>query len=223
VTKATALQRKRETDKGSADKALQAASDAAKACPMVTAARAVNAEALAIAGRIDEAYAEADEALALPDDAARAHTAKASVLIAAGKVKEAEAEAQKAIDAGGGRDAKLLVASLAISAGNLDAAEAVLKAMLAERPQDADVQYNLALIADKQNRYNEARNGYLAALKTDPTYRAARYNLALLTFRRGVTEEAKNHARKYAEMAPNDPAAAQLLATIYGTSTPQPE
>ena len=81
VTKATALQRKRETDKGSAEKALQAAADAARACPLVTGARAVHAEALALAGRFDEAYAEADEALALPDDPARAHTAKASVLL----------------------------------------------------------------------------------------------------------------------------------------------
>ncbi len=223
VTKATALQRKRETDKLAADKALQAAADAAKACPNLTAARAVHAESLAMAGRLDEAYAEADEALAQGDDPARAHTAKASVLIAAGKMKEAEAEAQKAVEAGGGRDAKLLIASLAISGGNLDAAEAALKVMLAERPQDADVQYNLALIADKRSKYNEARNGYLATLKLDPTYKAARYNLALLTFRRGVTDEAKNHAKKYAEMAPNDPAAATLLNTIFGTSQPKPQ
>ena len=222
VTKATALQRKREADRGSADKALQAAADAAKACPMVTAARAAHAEALASVGRLDEAYAEADEALALPDDPARAHTAKASVLMAAGKVQEAEAEAQKAVEVGGGRDAKLFIASLAITAGNLDAAEAALRPLLAERPQDADVQYNLALIADKRDKYNDARNGYLAALKIDPKYKAARYNLALLTFRRGVTEEAKNHAKKYAEIAPNDPSAAQLLSTVFGSSQPAP-
>ena len=223
VTKAAALQRKRESDKREADKALQAAADAASACPNVTSARAIHAEALAIAGKIDEALAEADEALAQGADEARAHTAKASVLIAAGKVKEAEAEAQKAVEAGGGRDAKLLIASLALGAGNLDAAEAALKPMLVERPQDADVQYNLALIADKRNKYNEARNGYLATLKLDPTYKAARYNLALLTFRRGVTDEAKNHAKKYAEMAPSDPAAASLLNTIFGANQAKPQ
>ena len=104
--------------------------------------------------------------------------------------------------------------------GDLDGAETILKAMQAEGPPNAHVLYNLALIADKRNKYNDARNGYLATLKLDPTYKEARYNLALLTYRRGVLEEAKNHARKYAEMAPNDPSAAALTRMVSGGAAP---
>ena len=86
--------------------------------------------------------------------------------------------------------------------------------LLAANAQDADVVYDLALIADKRGKYNDARNGYLAALKINPTYKEARYNLAMLTWRRGVVEEAKNHARKYAEIAPGDPAAVTLLEMV---------
>ncbi len=223
VKKATALQQKRATAKTETDKMLLAAEEAAKVCPSNTTARSVHAEALAALGRTEEALAEADKAVELGSDVARAHTAKASVLVAAGRVKEAEVEAQKAVDAGGGRDAKLVIVQLAIKGGNLDAAEEMLKPMLKERPQDADVQYNLALIADTRGRYNEARNGYLATLKADPTYRAARYNLAILTFRRGVMDEAKNHARKYADMAPGDPSSAMLLQMIFGSAQPPRE
>lgn len=211
VAKVVVAQKKRDPEK-----AVQAAADAVRACPNITAARAANAEALALAGKFDEALAEADEAITLADDLPRAHAARASVLLSAGRLKEAEEEAQKASSAGNSHEAKLVTVRLAIDAGNLDGAETMLKAMQAADPPDAHVLYNLALIADKRNRYNDARNGYLGALKLDPMYRQARYNLALLTHRRGVTEEAKNHAKKFADMAPNDPLTGPLLQTIFG-------
>jgi Flp pilus assembly protein TadD len=202
--------------KGESEKLLSAAADAAKACPNVTAARAIHAEALAISGKFDEANAEADEALTMEDDPSRAHAAKAAVLLKQGKIAEAQEEAAKASEGAGARDAKLMLVQMAINGNDLDGAETALKALQATNPQDADVAYDLALIADKRNKYNDARNGYLATLKLDPTYRDARYNLALLTQRRGVTEEAKNHARKFAEMAPDDPRVGPLQQLVGG-------
>lgn len=188
--------------------------EAVKVCPRSTAARASYAEALLAAGKLDEALAEADAAVALTDDPARAHAARALVLRRAGRTKEADEEAQQAASAAGGRDAAMAVASMKIAAGDLDGAEALLRPLLATHAQDSEIVYNLALIADKRDRYNDARNGYLAALKINPTLKDARYNLAMLTWRRGVVEEAKNHARKYAELAPNDPSAAALLQMV---------
>lgn len=215
VTKATIAQKKAEIDK-----ALTLAADAAKACPNVTAARALHAEALAAAGKLDDATAEADEALTMTDDPARAHAAKAMVLLAQGKTEEAQAEAAKAQESGGGREAKLLLVQMAIDANDLEKAEALAKALVSEGPQDADAVYYAALVADRRNKYNDARNGYLAALKIDPTYRSARYSLALLTFKRGVLDESKNHAKKFAEMAPNDPRTAPLMQMIFSSSAP---
>lgn len=214
VVKATIAQKK-----GDLDKAVPFAGDAAKTCPRVTAARAVNAEILAAAGRLAEASAEADEALALNDDPARAHAAKAAVLLAQGKVAEAQEEAQKAQQAGGAEGRHLLV-QMALDANDLERAEALAKANLAERPQDAGAQYDAAAVADRRNKYNDARNGYLAALKIDPAYKDARYALALLTYRRGVLEESKNHAKKFSEMAPNDPRSGPLMQMIFGGSAP---
>ncbi|MEZ4308748.1 MAG: tetratricopeptide repeat protein [Polyangiaceae bacterium] len=185
--------------------------------------RAANAEALAAAGKLDEALAEADAAVALTDDPARAHAARASVLLAQGKAQEAEEEAKKASSGAGGRDATLVLASMKINGGDLDAAEALLRPLLAQNASDADVLYNLALIADKRDKYNDARNGYLATLRINPRYKEARYNLAVMTLRRGVTEEAKMHARKYAAMAPGDPAAEALLRLVEGKDSPTPK
>ncbi|MBK8255958.1 MAG: tetratricopeptide repeat protein [Polyangiaceae bacterium] len=201
---------------GDQAKAVAAGAEAAKACPMNTRARALNAEILASAGKLEEAMVEADAAIALNQDAARAHAAKATVLLASGKVKEAEEEAGKAVQGEGDRDAVLVVVAMKINGGDLDGAETLLKALASNHPNDADITYNLALIADKRNRYNDARNGYLTALKLNPAYKEARYNLAMLTWRRGVIDEAKNHAKKFVEMAPNDPAGqalTQLMAT----------
>ena len=226
VTKATILQRKivqgrADQYKAESERLVSVASDAAKACPNVTAARAIHAEALAAAGKLDEANAEADEALTMDDDPSRAHAAKATVLLREGKTAEAQAEAAKAQEGSGGRDAKMMLVQLAITNNDLDGAEATLKALQAANPQDADVAYDLALIADKRNKYNDARNGYLATLKLDPTYKDARYNLTVMTHRRGVIEEAKSHARKFAEIAPDDPRVGPLLQLVNGSAPTQ--
>ncbi|MFO0589520.1 MAG: hypothetical protein U0441_18425 [Polyangiaceae bacterium] len=236
VTKATLLQRKTAQispmpSKTDLDKLVSVAAEAAKTCPNMTAARAVHAEALAMAGDLDEANAEADEALTMDDDPARAHAAKAAVLLRQGKNAEAVAEMGKATEpgnaapgatagAGGGRDAKLMMVTMAIRNSDLDTAEATLKEMKAANPNDADVTYNLAYVADRRDKYNDARNGYLATLKIDPTYKDARYNLYVLTQRRGIGEESKNHARKFIEMAPDDPRAKQLQQALSAAPAP---
>lgn len=216
VAKATVAQRKQDVKK-----AVETGSDAAKVCPNVTAARAAYADALILAGRIDEALAEADEAILLENDPTRAHAVKARALLAAGKPEEAAEEAQKAVGKGTDRDATLQRAQIQINAGDLDNAETSLRVLQAANPLDTDVIYDLALIADKRGKYNEARNGYLAALKIDPTYKLARYNVARLTWRKGVKEEARNHAKKFMEIDPNDPAGVTLMQLVSSEPPPQ--
>ncbi|MBL9102573.1 MAG: hypothetical protein JNL82_16595 [Myxococcales bacterium] len=161
----------------------------------------------------------ADAARQDPDAAAKAeavaqeHYLKALELEAAGRYVEAKIEVDQALTNGAGRDAHILAAKLAVLRNDLPAASDLL-ARYAGDTNDALVQYNLGLIAQRRNEYNRARNAYLAAAKADPTLAAARFNLAILTWDAGVQEEARHHARKFLEMAPADPRGAELRAKV---------
>ena len=147
---------------------------------------------------------------------------RAIELEAAGRFVEAQVEVERAIAAGAGRDAKLLAAKLAIQREDLDAATTLLEPLAAADPNDADAQYNLALVAQRRGSFNKARAGYLAALRADPNYAAARYNLAVMTWNAGAREEAQHHARKFLELRPDDPRAAELRHKVELDATPTP-
>ncbi|MGK4004699.1 tetratricopeptide repeat protein [Sorangium sp. So ce1036] len=193
--------------------ALRDAEAARARCPDQVGTAATLAEALAVAGRPERAEAEARAALEQGGDPARLRYALALAHERAGRLPEAREEVERAIAAGAGREAQLLAGALAILAGDLDGATARLTPLATQDPSDADVLYNLALIADQRGDYNGARQGYLAALRVDPRSAEARYNLALLTFRAGVTEESRHHVRKFVEAFPEDPRGKQLAQT----------
>ncbi|WP_437493156.1 tetratricopeptide repeat protein [Sorangium sp. So ce1014] len=197
--------------------ALRDAEAARERCPDQQSTRAVLAEALAVAGRPERAEAEARAALEEGGDPSRLRYALALAHERAGRLSDARAEAERAIEAGAGRKAQLLAGALAILAGDLDGAKARLAPLAEQDPSDAEVLYNLALIADKRGDYNGARQGYLTALKADPRNAEARYNVALLTYRAGIVEESRHHARKFLDAFPDDPRGSQLAQT---TGTP---
>ncbi len=141
---------------------------------------------------------------------AQEHYALALELDAAGRSFEAATAAEQAVAAGAGRDAKLLAAKLAILRNDLPAADRLLRPLVAEEPQLASARYNLGIVAHRRGEYNGARAEYLAALQADPRHAASRYNLALLTWSAGVRDEARHHASKFLELAPDDPRGAQL-------------
>ncbi len=150
---------------------------------------------------------------AVDEAVGQAHYVKALEFESAGRYVEARAEVEQAIAAGAGRDAKLLAAKLAILRSDLDTA-ANLLAPLAADGTDALVHYNIGLVAQQRNQYNKARSAYLAALKAEPNYAPARFNLAVLAWDAGVREEAQHHARKFLELAPDDPRAAELRTRV---------
>jgi tetratricopeptide (TPR) repeat protein len=205
---------------GGGDQALVDARAAVAACPNDPAARAALVAALAIRGDAVEAEHEARVALAAKDDP-RFHYALALAYDRQGKRAEAMAEARRAVDGGAGRDAAVLLAMLAINTDDLDTAEKVLTPVVKANPADAEAQYDLGLVAHRKNLYNPAREHYLAALRANPAMIEARFNLALLTLSRGVTEEAKHHAKKLAEIAPNDPRNADLARRIAAAPPPK--
>lgn len=198
------------------DLALADARAAVAACPERALSRAILAEVLALRGENAEAEEQANAGLGLGGKGEdRLHYALALTQQAQGKYDDAEAELKLAIKAGAGRDAKLLAGAIALMKDDLDGAERTLKPLVGTPPRDPVAAYNLALVADRRGVYNAAREGYLNTLRADPCYATARYNLAQLTWKAGIQEEARHHARKYAEgAAPGDPLVVQLSALV---------
>jgi len=195
------------------DAALADARLASSTCPADAAAQVALVVSLVAKGEAVQAEQLARAALAQNTDP-QLHYALAVALEGQGRLQDALVSARQAVDLGAGRDAQLFLAALAILGNDLDTATNTLNALVATSPNDAEARYNLALVADKKNDYNHAREGYLAALRADPSLVNARYNLALLTLRRGVIDEARHHARKFAEAAPGDPRIPELMRRI---------
>lgn len=199
------------------DKALDDARIAAEGCPADDSARATLAAALAYHGDGEQAEKEAQAGLRRGDDA-RMHFALALAYDREGRHAEAIPEARLAVDRGAGRDAAVLLAFLQINAGDLEGAKQALGPLVAADPDDSEAQYDLALVADKQDRFNSARQGYLAALRADRFNADARYNLTLLTLRHGIIDEARHHVRQFREIFPDDPRNAELARTVAAAS-----
>lgn len=147
------------------------------------------------------------------DPEAQLHYVRALEYESSGRLVEARAEVDQALAAGAGRDAKVLAAKLAILRNDLDTAASLLTPLAADS-SDVLVHYNLGLIAQQRNQYNAARSAYLAAVKADPSYAPARFNLAVLAWDAGVHEEARHHARKFFDLSPDDPRAAELRTRV---------
>lgn len=131
-----------------------------------------------------------------------------------GDIAGAYALAQSAARASGARDAKLLEAKLAITQGKPAAAVRPLEDILRQNPDDADALYNSGLLWQQHQppNYGKARTNYLATLRAEPRYAAARYNLVVLSMDHGALDEAKHHLDLYREAWPKDPKLPALLA-----------
>jgi tetratricopeptide (TPR) repeat protein len=139
-----------------------------------------------------------------------------------GDLATARIEAEAAVAAGGGRDAKLQVAKLAILERRYADAQTVLEPLVQANAGDAAAQYDLALVRQHQGDYNKARNGYLATLRADGRYADARYNLAVLCLDHGFTDEAKHHVAKFRTAFPEDARGPELERRIGGTGAAGP-
>jgi hypothetical protein len=76
-----------------------------------------------------------------------------------------------------------------------------------------------AVVAQQRGQYHDAREGYLHALRLDPTLSDARYDLAVLTYSRGALLESQHHVDAFAASFPADPRIADLRKML---ATPPP-
>lgn len=122
--------------------------------------------------------------------------------------------AEQAARHGGGRDAAVQAAKIAILQERYDDAEGWLRPLL-DRPDPA-VRYNLALVAHHRGKLEEARTGYERTLELQPRHAEARYNLAYVHWQQGELEHARRHADAFARDFPSDPRGEQLRKLIAG-------
>lgn len=155
-------------------------------------------------------------------ETARKLLVRSEELEAAGRFDEAVAIARQAIDAGAKRDGALQAAKIEILREDYGAAEFLLSPLTSAKARDADAEYNLGLIAQRQRKYNDARAHYLATLATKPEYSAARFNLAVLARDFGFSDEAGHHARAFVKSWPDDPRAKDLGPLLDPPKTPTP-
>jgi uncharacterized protein (TIGR02466 family) len=91
------------------------------------------------------------------------------------------------------------------AAGRAADAERQLNALLKARPNDAELQFNAAALADRAGRSERARLGYERVLQLAPTALAAWMNLGSLHLRMDAAGEAERCFRRAAELAPRLP------------------
>jgi tetratricopeptide (TPR) repeat protein len=153
----------------------------------------------------------ADAVLATSHDEPHAAFARAWAM---GDGPEAIALAERAVKAGRGLPALILLGSMRMRAGDLERARVAFDAAAREAPKDPRAVFDAAVIAQRQGRYHDAREGYLRALAIDPKMADARYNLVVLTRAGNADGEARHHLHELEAIAPKDPRIAALKAAL---------
>ena len=162
----------------------------------------------------EETKTEPGRSSAVDSDSAATALQHPMALERQGLLDQTARAADRALQSGGGRAAALQAAKIAILRERYEEAETHLRPLLQADPRDADVLYDLGLIAHRRGQYNEARSSYLATLRAREDYPDARYNLAILTWNRNVKDEARHHVARFVQRWPDDPRATELTALV---------
>ena len=192
--------------------------DASDSCGRSARRIALGAEALIGTSALDDGEREAERAIEHDPDDAHAVYARAWAKSLRGNPLDARAETERAVALGRGVPAELLLGTILYTSGDFARADAQFQSALAKDPTSVQATYDHALVADRQARYHDAREGYLRTLQLDPTNADARYNLVVLTHGHGATLEAKHHFDVFVTSYPTDRRIAQLRQVLAAPS-----
>jgi tetratricopeptide (TPR) repeat protein len=147
----------------------------------------VLAAALRNLDRYKEAAQAAHEAVTLAPNSAETHVTLASVFIASMRNREAEQAIDHALTLDpSNKDARLRKAILRFRDRDRTEAEHILRALLAEAPNDPAALHWLGLVVERNGGSDEARDLYIRASAADPRYEGSRRSLAQSVGRVGV-------------------------------------
>jgi tetratricopeptide (TPR) repeat protein len=189
--------------------------DASDACPRTPRRMGIEAESLVgSTDALDEGAREASRVLERAPDEPHARFARAWATVQRGHPADALDDAKRAVELGRGMPAELLYGFALFQDNDLAGADVQFAHVLAEDPTVVQAAYDHALVADKQHRYHDAREGYLRVLQLDPSSADARYNLVLLTHSHGADQEARHHLDELAARHPGDARLAWLRQLV---------
>jgi tetratricopeptide (TPR) repeat protein len=171
-------------------------------CRQAPGAPGMLAEALAGGGETTAARQAADIALGKNRKDPRAIYAKALLAQREGDEDAARSLLEQAIAAGRGARARVDLGLIHYRRAELVPARRQFEAALRDDPDDVHAIYDLALVDQIENRYHQAREGYLRVLRLEPRNADARFNLGVLTHGAGALGEAKHHLVELQKVAP---------------------
>lgn len=164
-------------------------------------------------GEGSDAIAAFRRAVSLKPDLAEGWTALADSLRLAGEEQEADRAYLAGVRASS-RDPHLMQAALALSDGQLDVAERLLRDRLRQRPTDVAAIRMLAEVAGRLGRNRDAGHLLERAVELAPGFTAARHNLALVLHRQGRSQEALATLGPLIAADPANPSYGNLKAAI---------
>jgi len=185
----------------------------AKAQPRAAAAACELGLTLAGLGHGAEAIVQLRKATALRDDLALAWSTLASLLRAEGQDQEATAAEMAAVRAST-RDPQLMQAAIAMTDGQFDVAEPLLKTRLAADPSDIAATRMLGELAWRQGHLDDAITLLLRTLDLAPGFDAAREFLTRLLAQANRLPEAVTHATHLLDHQPGQSDHALLKASL---------
>jgi tetratricopeptide (TPR) repeat protein len=110
--------------------------------------------------------------------------------------------------------ARLALADVDVSLGNVDEAKRTLQGVLAKQPSNTQAKVRLAGVDEKLGNKAAARDEFRAVVQAEPNNRAALEGLAYV-LAQDHPDEALKYAQNALELAPEDPAAQDILGWVY--------
>ena len=162
------------------------------------------------------AIAALRQAVALNPAISAAWRTLGDMLTLAGDTDAAD-EAYAAHIRGAVNDPALMRAADALCAGNLPAAERLLRDRLKIAPTDVAAIRMLAETGTRLGRYEDAEKLLARALELAPSFTAARHNYAIVLFRQRKAAEAIPHIERLLAQEPRDTSYRNLLAACLAT------
>jgi Flp pilus assembly protein TadD len=134
---------------------------------------------------------------------------------AAQKRPQRDTQARRTTQPTGDSTKLLQEAAQLLQAGQLDAAEPLVRGALQAAPQNADAHNLLGVILDQRGKFPEAEHAYRTTLRLSPQDISPRANLGVLLARTGRQEEAVSTFEAVLRAAPDHLQATINLGLLY--------
>ncbi len=191
--------------------AAEQACEILKVVPRQPQATLILGLARAAGGDVDGSIDALTRAVALRPDSPDAWLALADQLRLRGDPEAADRAYAHYIKAAT-RDPRLMGAAAALCDNRIPEAEALLRAHLAERPNDVAALRMLAEVAARLLRYSDAQRLLERCLELAPSFDAARHNYATVLNRQGRSAEALEQCARLVAKEPHNPRYLSLQA-----------